>query len=97
MSDSPKVLNGHHPEVDRHDPNNVYVGRPSKWGNPFNLTDHSREDAVSAYFNHINRRPDLLSSLSELKGKNLICWCAPLECHADILLRLANEEDNVRE
>ena len=28
-----------------------------------------------------------------LKGKDLVCWCAPLPCHADILLELANKEN----
>ncbi|GAG87489.1 unnamed protein product, partial [marine sediment metagenome] len=27
---------------------------------------------------------------TELKGKDLVCWCAPLPCHADVLLELAN-------
>jgi len=31
-------------------------------------------------------------NLGELRGKDLICWCAPLPCHADILLELANQE-----
>ena len=26
----------------------------------------------------------------ELKGKDLICWCAPERCHAEILLKYAN-------
>jgi len=30
--------------------------------------------------------------LSELRGKNLACWCKPGDtCHADILLELANK------
>lgn len=30
--------------------------------------------------------------LAPLRGKNLACWCAPgAPCHADVLLRLANE------
>jgi hypothetical protein len=30
--------------------------------------------------------------LSELRGKNLACWCKPTQrCHADILLELANK------
>ena len=26
----------------------------------------------------------------ELKGKDLVCWCAPQPCHADVLLEIAN-------
>ena len=35
-------------------------------------------------------QPALLARLPELKGKRLICWCAPLRCHGDVLHRLAN-------
>jgi hypothetical protein len=28
--------------------------------------------------------------LHELRGKDLVCWCAPKPCHGDVLLRLAN-------
>lgn len=30
------------------------------------------------------------SHLSELRGKNLACWCKSSPCHADILLKMAN-------
>ena len=29
----------------------------------------------------------------ELKGKDLVCWCAPKSCHADILLEIANARE----
>ena len=35
--------------------------------------------------------PTRLQIKEELKGRNLICWCAPLPCHGDILLQIANE------
>jgi hypothetical protein len=31
-----------------------------------------------------------MDALPELRGLDLICWCAPLPCHGDVLLRLAN-------
>lgn len=32
--------------------------------------------------------------VEELRGKNLACWCKPgTPCHADVLLRLANDSD----
>lgn len=36
------------------------------------------------------RRFWILSSLRTLRGKDLICWCAPQACHGDILLERAN-------
>ncbi len=69
----------------------VYIGRPSKWGNPFVIgRDGSREDVVRKYEEWVKEQPHLMSSLHELKGKNLGCWCAPQACHGDVLIRLAN-------
>lgn len=78
----------------------VFVGRPTKWGNPYRMNDPllpkglslygKRLMVIEAYRRYILRNPKLLSQLSELKGKSLVCWCAPLPCHADILIVLAN-------
>lgn len=83
----------------------VYVGRPTKWGNPWRIHGSITRDIAVARF-----RADLLAaiedpwgsphdiefrvmaeSLDELRGRNLACWC-PLdeECHADVLLEVAN-------
>jgi hypothetical protein len=35
-------------------------------------------------------QPKLLAALPELRGRDLVCWCAPLPCHGDVLLELAN-------
>lgn len=68
-----------------------YVGRGSKWGNPFYIgRDGDRHTVVEKYRNHLRHSPDLLASLEEIRGKDLVCYCAPEECHADILLELAN-------
>ena len=71
----------------------IYVGRPSKWGNPFKIGDNSRsrEEVIEAYRHWIGGSPYLINSLEELRGKDLVCWCAPLPCHADVLLELANK------
>ncbi len=67
----------------------VYVGRPSKWGNPFAIgRDGTRAEVIEKYRQHIVERG---VDFSELKGKDLICWCSPLPCHADVLLELANK------
>lgn len=69
----------------------VYVGRPSKWGNPFALgRDGSRDEVISKYRCWIVTQTDLMNSLDELRGKDLICWCAPLACHAEVLQELTN-------
>ncbi len=40
---------------------------------------------------HIRRRPDLIAALTELAGKRLGCYCKPLPCHGDVLLKLLAE------
>jgi uncharacterized phage-like protein YoqJ len=74
----------------------VYVGRPSKWGNPFILgRDGNREEVIAKYEAWVKTQASLMGSLEELTGKSLICHCAPEACHADVLLRLANETKQV--
>jgi hypothetical protein len=71
----------------------VYIGRPSKWGNPFVLgRDGGRDEVIARYREWLVQQPELMATLSELKGKVLGCWCAPLSCHGDVLAELANEE-----
>lgn len=78
----------------------VYIGRPSKWGNPFSHLKvsaaeyrvSSREEAIESYREWILTQPELLEDLPELKGKILGCWCKPLACHGDILVELANSD-----
>jgi len=70
----------------------VYIGRPSKWGNPFEIgKDGTREEVVEKYRQWIKTQPDLLKDLPELKGKILACWCAPKLCHGDVLEEMAND------
>lgn len=74
----------------------VYIGRPSKWGNPFIIgKDGSREDVIKKYREWILNQYDLLKDLQELKGKILGCFCAPQACHGDVLIELANRDRNV--
>ena len=75
------------------EPYDVYVGRPSKWGNPFEIgRDGSREEVIAKYAEWLQSQSQLLSALPELKDKTLACWCSPKACHADILAKLANEK-----
>jgi len=67
----------------------VYIGRPSKWGNPFNIgKDGSRAEVVQKYKRYILNNAELLKDLKELEGKTLGCWCKPLACHGDVLIEL---------
>lgn len=67
----------------------VYVGRPSKWGNPFVIgRDGTRDEVIVKYRTWIVQQPLLMAALHELQGKDLVCWCAPAHCHAEVLIAL---------
>ena len=85
-----KVLNAR--QVGKHaSATRVYIGRPSKWGNPFIIgRDGSRSEVIAKYRAWILTQPALMNALDELRGRALVCWCAPDACHGDVLLALAN-------
>jgi len=72
----------------------VIVTRPGFWGNPF--TQPTKEAAADLYRTWITGNSISAKAhqerLHELRGKDLACFC-PLDqpCHADVLLKLANE------
>ena len=84
----------------------VYIGRPSKRGNPFtHIKDNktiakyivnSREDTINSYREWITNGDGkhLLNDLHELKGKRLGCWCKPKSCHGDVLKELVTIKYN---
>jgi len=71
----------------------VYIGRGSPYGNPFVIGKDGDRNAVCDKFEHmLMNNPELLSKVKrELKGKDLVCFCAPKRCHGDTLLKIANE------
>ena len=83
----PRVVNVHREMYD------VYIGRPSIWGNPFEIgTDGTREEVIAKYAAWIVTQTYLMSRVHELQGMRLGCFCAPKKCHGDILARLATGE-----
>lgn len=79
----------------KHDSYDVYIGRPSKWGNPFVVGQHgNRSQCIEKYRVWLLRQPALVAALPELKGKVLGCWCSPMACHGDVLVELANQKKN---
>ena len=82
----------------------VYIGRPmyqggwrlpgSKWANSFKVTPKfSREMVVAAYEDYVRSSPELMACLPDLEGMRLGCWCAPLPCHGDVLVKLLRKDD----
>ena len=73
------------------DSETVYIGRPSKWGNPYKSgIDGTRSEVIARYKQYILNSPELLNSIHELEGKKLACWCHPKSCHGDVLAELVN-------
>lgn len=89
-------------------PGQIYVGRPSPLGNPYLLgRDGNREEVIAQYRRWLWAQLQSPGSPQELELRRLLaqaqsgelellCWCAPLPCHADVvrsaLLWLAGEE-----
>lgn len=73
------------------DPYDIYIGRPSKWGSPFEIgKDGTRQEVIEKYRVWIRTQPELVAAIPELKGKVLGCWCKPCKCHGDVLAEIAN-------
>ena len=82
------------------EPFQIYIGRPTKWANPYtHIKDRqtlakyvvdTREEAIEKYREYIEHGDGkhLLNDLHELKGKVLGCWCSPEACHGDVLIEL---------
>lgn len=93
----PKVWNKRDPNTPK---DAIYVGRPTKWGNNYShlrsnvpgiITVKDRMEAIERYTMDIKQDPSFLKQVrDELWGRDLVCWCAPKPCHADILLLIAN-------
>ena len=93
-----KVYNKHHKNYPA---DAVYIGRPTKWGNPYSHLDgtlaefkvSSREEAIERYRHYLDSDINLqIQAKQELKGKSLICWCAPKSCHGEYLMEIANKD-----
>ena len=86
------------------EPYDIYIGRPSKWGNPFVLGVHGDRDRelyeewllgiVSSPHGEV--RPTLTEARKELAGKVLGCWCKPHKCHGDVLLKFLNNNEEIK-
>ncbi len=77
-------------------PGTVKVDRTTKWGNPYRgpSTPADARNAADAFEHWIGSPAGAniaRDARTELRGKNLACWCKIGEpCHADVLLKIAN-------
>ena len=74
----------------------VYIGRPGRLGNPYRIgRDGDRAAVIRRFRDHLVRSVDAgapgfgINALATLAGQALVCWCAPLACHGDVLAAAA--------
>lgn len=101
-----KVLNKHKDKIPA---DAIYIGRGSKWGNPFVIGTHGNRDQVcdknlAKLEDDVRSGRITLQELAALHGQDLVCFCKPLRCHGDDLInkakwafeQLANQPSNQR-
>jgi len=70
----------------------VYIGRGSIWGNPYRIgVDGTRAEVIEKYEVYIRNNSKLLKKLHLIQGMVLGCYCKPLPCHGDVLIKLIEE------
>lgn len=78
----------------RKDKYDVYIGRGSKWGNPYVIGKDGNREMVIQQYESYAREKFTIEELLSLKGKVLGCYCKPLACHGDVLIKLLGELEN---
>lgn len=84
------------------DPFDIYIGRGSKWGNPFPITKtSSRNEVIAKYkrhlWNQIKNGQITQQDLLELDGKVLGCFCKPKPCHGDVIKDAVNWAKTIKQ
>jgi len=78
-----KVVNKYRDKYD------VYIGRPSIFGNPFSVKEYGREGCIARYkeyfYKRIKEDVKFKEEVLKLKDKVLGCFCKPLACHGDVI------------
>jgi len=75
----------------------IYIGRPTLWGNPFIIGKDGNRDEVVEKFEYWVRNSNndqaifIRNNIHNLYNKTLGCWCKPHACHGDILVKILNE------
>jgi hypothetical protein len=106
MSDTPRRIQRSRAKGWRMPEGAVYVGRPTRWGNPFGgaLAAERYHRWISGEMSAFEAAAKMdwpcaptrrllirLEALLFLRGKHLVCWCRlDQACHADVLLEIAN-------
>jgi len=85
---------------DRGDKFDVYIGRGTIWGNPYQIgVDGDRDEVIRKFkydFDKEFLKPfdNIDKNASSLKGKVIACHCKPYACHGDIIADYINSLDD---
>jgi hypothetical protein len=78
----------------------VYIGRGTLWGNPYQMgKEGTREEVIEKFAYDFKRRflklPDKFDeNIEKLRGKTLGCHCKPAACHGDVIANYLNAQDD---
>lgn len=87
-----KIINVKHSKCD------VFIGRPSPWGNPFRRgIDGDKKEVIRKFLEWLPQQKELMDNLESLRGQRLGCYCKPKFCHGDVYLYLLGESDEIIE
>ena len=85
---------------DMGDSYDVYIGRGTLWGNPYQMGKEGTRDEVIAKFAYdfdkrYLRLPEKFDeNIEKLRGKTLGCHCKPAACHGDVIANYLNSQDD---
>ena len=73
---------------------NMYIGRGSRFGNPFRIgKDGDREEVIRKY--EIYARNHLINAISSIPKEAILgCYCKPKACHGDVIIKIWKELHN---
>ncbi|WP_122336095.1 DUF4326 domain-containing protein [Pseudomonas coronafaciens] len=78
----------------------VYIGRGTLWGNPYQMGKEGTRDEVIAKFAYdfekrFLKLPEKFDeNIEKLRGKTLGCHCKPAACHGDVIASYLNSQDD---
>lgn len=85
---------------DRGDAYDVYIGRGTIWGNPYQMGVDGGRDEVIRKFKYdfdnglLKASVDFETNISILRGKEIACHCKPAACHGDVIAEYLNSLDD---
>ena len=78
----------------------VYIGRGTLGGNPYQMgKEGTRDEVISKFAYDFDRRflklPEKFDeNIEKLRGKTLGCHCKPAACHGDVIANYLNSQDD---